>query len=476
MDMKKIYIDGQWTDTSDYSDVINKYDGSLLAKICQAGPEHVEKAIDTAYQARNEMASLTARKRGEILDNVSALITRDAEELALTITREAGKGILFSRGEVARSSETFKFSADEARRLCGEMIPFDAAATGANRFGFVRRYPIGVVAAITPFNFPLNLVAHKVGPAIAAGCPVILKPASNTPLTSVKLLELLLEAGLPPKGINLLVGPGSAVGDALVTSDKVAMLTFTGSPDVGLRIRQKAGMKKVTLELGSNSAAIVHEDADIEMAAPKCMTGAFVNSGQVCISVQRIYIHESRYDAFRKMFIGAVDAASVGNPEDENTLVGPMISADAALRIEKWIQEAQDQGATIIGGGKGQGNIIKPTIVENCDNSMRIVREEAFAPVVCLMKYKTLEQAFDLVNDSKYGLQAGVFTNDIRNAFKAIDALEVGGVMVNEMPTFRVDQMPYGGTKLSGTGREGAKYAVEEMTEMKTVMINLNPS
>jgi len=461
-------------DTGDYTDVVNKYDGSLLAKVCQATPEYVKKAIDAAYQAKKEMASLTAQKRGEILDNVSALIMRDAEELAITITKEAGKGILFSRGEVARSSETFKFSADEARRLCGEMIPFDAAATGANRFGFVRRYPIGVVAAITPFNFPLNLVAHKVGPAIAAGCPVILKPASNTPLTSVKLLELLLEAGLPPKGINLLVGPGSAVGDALVTSDKVAMLTFTGSPDVGLRIRQKAGMKKVTLELGSNSAAIIHEDADIEMAVPKCVTGAFVNSGQVCISVQRIYIHESRYDAFRKMFIDAVDTANVGNPEDENTLIGPMISADAALRIEKWIQEAQDQGATIIGSGKGQGNIINPTIIENCDNSMRIVREEAFAPVVCLMKYKTLEQAFELVNDSEYGLQAGVFTNDIRNAFKAIDALEVGGVMVNEMPTFRVDQMPYGGMKLSGTGREGAKYAVEEMTEMKTVMINLN--
>jgi acyl-CoA reductase-like NAD-dependent aldehyde dehydrogenase len=392
----------------------------------------------------------------------------------MTITREAGKAVSFSRVEVARSLETFKFAADEARRLSGELIPFDAAATGSNRFGYFKKYPIGVVAAITPFNFPLNLVAHKVAPAIASGCPIVLKPASATPLTSIKLVELLLEAGLPPGGINLLVGPGNTVGEAIACSDRVSMISFTGSSEVGFRINQKAGLKKVVLEMGNNSAVIIHKDADISTASEKCLLGAFAYSGQVCISVQRIYIHESRYEEFRKTFLNAVNNCAIGDPEDENTIVGPMIHESQAIRIEQRIDEAKAQGATVSVGGKREGKMFEPTVLENCNQSMKVVSEEAFAPVVCLMKYKTLSDAFEMVNASKYGLQAGIFTNDINSAFNAIDALQVGGVMINETPAFRVDQMPYGGVKLSGLGREGAKYAVDEMTEMKTVMFNLN--
>lgn len=472
--MKKLFIDGKWVDTGKTIDVTRPYDGSVIESICEASVEQTNAAIDAAFKAKKVMKALTAAERGEILDKVAELIERDKEEIAQIITAEAGKGLIFSRGEAGRTVENFKFAADEARRLGGELVPYDASASGANRFGYYKHYPIGVVGAITPFNFPLNLVAHKVGPAIAAGNAVVLKPASSTPLTSVKLVELLLEAGLPPEGINLVVGSGSKVGNAMVESDKINMITFTGSPGVGLGIKAKAGIKKVTLELGSNSAAIINEDADIKYAVPKCVVGGFANSGQVCISIQRIYIHEKRYDEFRDMFVDAVKASVYGDPESEKTLVGPMIDEKEAERAEGWIKEAVAAGAVIAVGGNRTGTMLEPTVLENTTPDMTIVREEAFAPIVCIMKFKTLEEAIAMTNDSQFGLQAGIFTNDIKNAFSAIDGLEVGGVMVNDMPTFRVDQMPYGGLKLSGTGREGPKFAVEEMTELKTVMFNLN--
>ena len=472
---KKLYIAGQWQTTSETLTVRSPYDQHSVSDIHTAAPADVAAAIESAWNARATMAALTAAERGAILDRLSALLFAHREEIAQIITAEAGKGIAFSRSEVDRSAETFKFAADEARRLCGELIPFDAAVSGKNRFGYFKRYPIGVVAAITPFNFPLNLVAHKVGPAIAAGCPIILKPASATPLTSHRLVELLLEAGLPANGIQLVVGSGRVVGNALVESDKVHMVTFTGSPGVGLDIRAKAGIKKVTLELGSNSAAIVHEDADIAQAMPRCVIGSFANSGQVCISIQRIYIHHSRYQEFRDTFIAAVKAARSGDPTDEKTLVGPMINKDEVDRVASWIEAAEKSGATILCGGKRRNEtFLEPTVLENTDETMDIVSEEAFAPVVSLMSYQTIEEVVERVNNSQFGLQAGIFTKDIKTAFYAIDHLEVGGVMVGDMPTFRVDQMPYGGVKLSGTGREGARYSVEEMTELKTVMINLN--
>ncbi len=434
--MKKLFIDGKWVDTGQTIDVTRPYDGSLVDTICSASIEQTEAAIEAAFKAKDVMKKLTAAQRGKILDNVSALILRDQEEIAQIITAEAGKGLTFSRGgEAGRTAENFKFAADEARRLGGELVPYDASDSGANRFGYYKRYPPigGVVGAITPFNFPLNLVAHKVGPAIAAGNSIILKPASSTPLTSVKLVELLLEAGLPECGINLVVGSGSVVGNALVESDKINMVTFTGSPGVGLDIKAKAGIKKVTLELGSNSAAIIHEDADIKYAVPKCVVGAFANSGQVCISIQRIYIHESRYDEFRDMFVDAVKASSFGNPSDEKTLVGPMIDEKEAKRAESWVIEAVEQGATIATGGKRNTTMLEPTVLENTTETMTVIREEVFAPIVCVMKYKTLDEVIARVNDSQFGLQAGIFTNNIQNAFKTIDELEVGGVMVNDM-------------------------------------------
>ncbi|MCG8336469.1 MAG: aldehyde dehydrogenase family protein, partial [Proteobacteria bacterium] len=471
---KKIFINCNWVDTGTSLEVINPFDGNLIVEICQTSPQQVEEAIDSAYKAKAIMAKLTAKQRGDILDRTSAIIVRDAEEIAGIISREAGKGIALARGEVERSGETFKFAADEARRLSGELIPFDAAASGANRFGYYKRYPLGVIGAIAPFNFPLNLVAHKVSPAIAAGCPLVLKPASNTPLTSVKLVEILLEAGLPPEGINLVVGSGSTVGNAMVQSDKINMITFTGSPAVGLEIKKKAGMKMVTLELGSNSAAIFHKDADLQTATPRCIMGSFAFSGQVCISLQRIYIHEDRYDEFRQVFLNSANSTTVGDPADPSTMVGPMIEEKEATRVENWVNEAIQQGASVIAGGKREGSLFYPTVIENTNAAMKVVSEELFAPVVCLMKYSNMQEAIEMVNDSKFGLQAGVFTSDINAAFKAIDGLEVGGVMVNDVPTFRVDQMPYGGVKLSGMGREGAKFAIEEMTELRTVMINLN--
>ena len=473
MEKKKLFIEGKWVDTGKYIDVRNPYDNSLIAQISMADAEWTDRGIEFAYSNRSIMASLTAKERGDILNKASILIKENLDDLAITIASESGKALRFAKGEVLRSSETFQFAADEARRLSGELIPLDAAATGKNRFGYYKRYPLGVIGAITPFNFPLNLVSHKVAPAIAAGNCIVLKPASTTPLTAVKLVEILLEAGMPKEGITLLVGSGSSVGNRMVESDRLAMISFTGSPEVGLEIKRKAGMKKVTLELGNNSAVIIHKDADIASALPKCVVGGFANSGQVCISIRRIYVHSDIYDLFTSQFVEAVKNTSYGSQLDENVVVGPMIEEKEAIRVEEWINEAVNQGAKIACGGKRNGALLEPTVLLDTNETMKVVSEEIFGPVVCLMKYDTLEEAIEKANNSKYGLQAGIFTKDIKSAFDAIDKLEVGGVMVNDMPTFRVDQMPYGGVKLSGTGREGPKFAVEEMTEIKTVVFNL---
>ncbi|MCX8084436.1 MAG: aldehyde dehydrogenase family protein [Calditerrivibrio sp.] len=473
MQVQKLFIEGNWVDTGSYIDVLNPYDNSLISKICISNNEWTDRGINYAYNNRSIMAKLTAKERGEILSKASKLILDNFDTLAKTIALESGKAMRFAKGEVLRSSETFQFAADEARRLSGELIPLDAAATGKNRFGYYKRYPLGVIGAITPFNFPLNLVAHKVAPAIAAGNAIVLKPATTTPLTSAKLVEILLEAGLPKEGITLLVGSGSVVGNRMVESDKIAMISFTGSPEVGLEIKKKAGMKKVTLELGNNSAVIIHKDADISSALPKCVIGGFANSGQVCISIQRIYVHEDIYEEFTKQFVNAVRHTPFGSQLDENVVVGPMIEEREAIRVEEWINEAIAKGAKLLCGGKRVWALLEPTVLSDTNETMKVVSEEIFGPVVCVMKYKTLEEAIEKSNNSKFGLQAGIFTKDIKSAFKAIDELEVGGVMINDMPTFRVDQMPYGGVKLSGTGREGPRFAVEEMTEIKTVVFNL---
>lgn len=474
MEPKKIFFDSKWRETDDVIEVKNPYDGSTIAKVYKANSESVESAINSAYASKKKIASLSSKERSDILYKISTLIENNFEEFAKTISLESGKAIKFARDEVGRAIETFKFSAEEAKRVGGELVNVDAAANGKNRFGYYKRYPVGVVGAITPFNFPLNLVAHKVGPAIAAGCPIILKPASSTPLTAIKLVEVILEAGFPEEGINILVGSGTTIGNAIVESDKVNKITFTGSPEVGLQIKAKSGIKKVTLELGNNGPVIIHKDANLSKAIPRCVIGGFANSGQVCISVQRIYLHESIYDEFKDMYVKHVESIGVGNQLDENTIVGPMIDINEAQRIEKWVDEAKEQGAKVLVGGKRDGSVYYPTVLENCSSEMKVVKEEVFAPVVSLFKYNDIEDAINQVNNSKYGLQVGVFTQDVNLAFHLIDSLEYGGVMINDIPTFRVDNMPYGGIKLSGIGREGVKYAVDEMTEIKTVIFNLN--
>ena len=453
-------INGKWRVGKEYFDVKNPYDGSFLDRVPLSSKKDVEDAILSAKNAFVIMSEMPAYKRATILSNTSKLIADNKKQMAELITKESGKAIKYSIAEVERSVQTFQFAAEEAKQIHGETIPMDASPNSEKRFAFYQPFPIGIIGAITPFNFPLNLVAHKVAPAIASGNSVILKPASYTPLTSIKLGEIMMEAGLPNGALNIVFGSGSTVGEWLVESQNLAMISFTGSPSVGRRIKERAGMKRVTLELGSNSATIIEPDADIDMAIPRCIMGAFSNAGQVCISLQRLYVHEKVFDEFKKKFVGAVKKMKVENPMEPDTEYGPMIEEKEAIRAEEWIKEAVHKGAKILCGGERKGSIITPTVMTDVKRDMKVVCNEVFAPLVTLIKYKNFEDAIDMVNDSIYGLQAGIFTNDIDKAFRGFKKLHVGGVIINDVPTFRVDHMPYGGVKESGTGREGLKYAI----------------
>ncbi len=469
----KMLIGGEWVEGKETFQVRNPYDGSLLGKVPHATRNDVEKTIEAAQKGFAALSETPAHKRSEILAKTSQLIEKNKEELAALISREAGKAIQFSRGEVKRAVQTFKFASEEAKRISGETVPMDAALGSEKRFGFYLREPIGILGAITPFNFPLNLVAHKVAPAIAAGNSVVLKPASATPLTSLRLGEFLLEAGLPKGGISIIMGGGSTVGDWIVTDPRLAMISFTGSPPVGKGIRERAGMKRVTLELGSNSALVLDSDTEFEAIIPRLMVGCFANSGQVCISIQRIYVHQDIWKPFLDKFIKAVKEVKVGDPLGEETLVGPMIDEGEAKRAEEWLKEAVSDGAEFLTGGRREGAIVEPTVLTKVTRDMKVVSREVFAPVVSLIPFKDFDDALATVNDSIYGLQAGVYTKDISKAFKAVKRLKVGGVIINDYPTFRVDHMPYGGVKESGMGREGVRYAIQEMTEIKFVCFNL---
>jgi acyl-CoA reductase-like NAD-dependent aldehyde dehydrogenase len=471
---KHLMINGEKVETDQYASLYSPYSGEEIAQIAMANKEQTEKAIDAAYSSRHLMAKMPAYKRAEILEKVVSLLAEKADEAAEIITRESSKPIMFSKAEVARTIETYKFSAEEAKRIHGETIPFDAASGGVGRIGYTLREPIGVIGAITPFNFPMNLVAHKVGPAIAAGNTIVLKPASQTPLSALFIAEIFEEAGLPPGVLNVVTGPGSIVGEEIVRNDRVSMVTFTGSPEVGIGIRNRAGLKKTTLELGSNSALIIDKDTEVDQIIDRCIMGAFSNQGQVCISLQRIYAHEDVYEEFIKKFTRAANRLKIGDPFEHDTYISSLISQGEADRVLGWIEESSSNNADIAAGGKLQEGVLEPTIITNADHHLKVTCQEAFAPIVVVNKFRSIEEAVQEVNNSRFGLQAGIYTNNVKHAMYASQELHVGGVMINDVPTYRVDQMPYGGVKESGTGREGIKYAVEEMTEMKLIVWNNN--
>ncbi|WP_246946170.1 aldehyde dehydrogenase family protein [Bacillus pinisoli] len=471
---EKLYIDGEWINGQEYVQLYSPYSGEVIGEIPLASAEDVEKAVQAAEKAKGRLRKMPAHERATILENIARLLQQRFEEAAEIIAKEAGKPISTARGEVARTIQTYKFAAEEAKRIYGETLPLDAAPGGENRIAYTVREPLGVVAAITPFNFPMNLVAHKVGPAIASGNPVVLKPASQTPLSAYFIAKIAEEAGLPKGALHVVTGKGSVVGDALVTHPHVKMVTFTGSPAVGIGLRNKAGLKKVTLELGSNSAVIVDEGVPLEKMISRCVTGAFAYQGQVCISLQRIYVHENIYEDFVDKFVEATSKLKLGDSMDPSTDVSALISPSDVERVQEWIQEAVHQGAKVAIGGERTGNILHPTVLLDVPNESKVSCQEAFAPVVLINKVSSVEEAIQYVNNSQFGLQAGVYTENIHTALDAAETLEVGGVLINDIPTFRVDHMPYGGVKESGTGREGIKYAIEEMTELKLVIINRN--
>lgn len=469
---KKYYVNGLWKTTEETAELYSPYTREIIAYIPQATRSEVEQAIDIAYDSREEMEKLTAYERASILEHIAQLFIENREKAAEIISLEAAKPMKFAIGEIDRTIETYKFAAEEAKRLTGEMIPMDAAKNGANRFGYTIEEPLGVIGAITPFNFPQNLVAHKVGPAIAAGNTIVLKPASQTPLSALFLAELIDQTALPKGAFNVVTGSGRTVGDALVESNKVKMITFTGSPAVGIGIREKAGLKKVALELGSNAGLIIDKGVDLTQIVPKCVTGAFSNQGQVCISLQRTYVMEEVFDDFIDQFVEAAKKLIVGDPLDENTDVSAMIHSAEQERALSWVEEAVENGAEVMTGGKIENGVFLPTILSNVASNLNVSCQEVFAPIVIVNRISSIDEGIEAVNDSKYGLQAGIFTNDIQTAFNVSKRLHVGGVMINDVPTYRVDQMPYGGVKESGTGKEGLKYAIHEMTETKLVVWN----
>ncbi len=472
--VERLLIGGEWVEgRGDTYELRNQYDGSLLARVSLATPAEVEAALASTVAAFSVVSALPAHRRASLLYATADLIARDRGALGRSIALEGGKALKFALGEVDRAAQTFRFAGEEAKRIHGETVPMDAALGAERRLGFWLRVPRGPVAAISPFNFPLNLVAHKVAPALAAGNSVLLKPASSTPLTALHLGRLLVEAGWPAGALNIITGSGATVGDALTTDPRIALVSFTGSAAVGRGILARAGLKRVILELGSNSAVVVAEDADLRKVFPNIVPASFANSGQICLSVQRVYVHRSRWDEVVEQFVAHTKALRVGDPLDPTTDVGPMISEAEAERAEGWIAEATAAGATLLVGGSRCGAVLMPTVLCDVTPDMKVMALEVFAPVVSLVPFDAIEEAFAMANDTVYGLQAGIFTESLDTAFRAVRSMDVGGVMVNDTSNFRVDHMPYGGMKGSGLGREGVRFAVEEMTEIKMVVLNL---
>lgn len=470
----KIFLAGEWADRPKKIEVRNPYDNSVIDTVPRAESADIDRALAFAERGAKVMAKLSSYDRWRILRKAADLMAERNDELGRLISTEEGKVIAEGRGEAARAVETMMGSAEEARRLHGETVPLDGDPVGANKLGFTLRVPCGVVVAITPFNFPLNLVCHKVGPALAAGNSVIVKPATDTPLSALRLVEILLEAGLPPEGIQCVTGSGGEIGDPLVKDRRVRKISFTGSREVGEHICRVAGIKKVTMELGSNSPLIVMADADLEKVAAAVTATGYSNAGQSCISTQRVLTAGKIYGDFLSVLSPKVKGLTAGNQLDERCKVGPMVREADAARVEQWVQEAVGGGARIVVGGTRRGAVYAPTVVADVKPEMRVSCDELFGPAVAVTPFDSIDEAIALANDTVYGLSAGIFTQDIDWAMKFAREVESGNLHINWGPTWRVDLMPYGGLKESGFGKEGPRYAVEEMTELKMVIFHLS--
>jgi len=470
--MYRLIVGGEEQESDLSFEVLNPFDSSVIDRVASARPDHVEAALACAETARPRVRALPRSERARILSTVSLKLLEAREEISRLLAAEAGKTLAEARGEVGRAANTFAFAADEAKRLAGEIVPFDAVPGGHSRQGYSLKVPLGTILAITPYNFPLNLAAHKIAPAMAAGNPFILKPASATPLCDVMLGRMILEAGFPAEAVSVLPGPGGAVGLQLVRDQRPRMVTFTGSVEVGKQIAREAGYKKIGMELGSNSGIIVTETADLDFACSRIVSGAFALAGQVCISVQRVVAHREVFGQVVDRVTALAGKIKTGDQLDPSTGMGPMITEKEAARVEAWINEAARSGAEIRTGGARAGTLFEPTVITGVAEDAKLWQEEAFGPVVSINPYDDFERAIASINETRYGLQAGIFTDSLEEAFRAIETLDVGGVIVNDFPTYRVDQMPYGGVKDSGIGREGLKYAIEEMTEEKLICFN----
>jgi glyceraldehyde-3-phosphate dehydrogenase (NADP+) len=453
--------------------IYNPYDGTIIETIPESTLEDVERAIEKAEKGKKIMGEMSLFERSEILRRTAEIIEKNKEDFALTLVKEVGKTVKEARIEVRRAIEIFRLASEEAKRIHGETLPFEGVPNGEKRVGYFIRVPVGIIAAITPFNVPLVLASHKIAPAIAGGNSIVFKPSTITPLTDIKLAKVLIEAGLPEEAINVVIGPGSTIGNAIVKDPRIRMISFTGSKEVGIEILKNAGLKKVSLELGSNSALILSKNGDISSAVSATIRGGYAVAGQVCISVQRVLVQREIFDEYLEKLIEEVKKIKVGDPMKEDTDMGPVISEESAKRIEEWLKEAKEMGAQIVIGGKREKTLFEPTVVINVPTEAKLFSKEVFGPVVVVNSFNKLSEAIEIANNSEYGLQAGIFTNNIEEAFYAIKKLEVGGVMINDAPSYRADFMPYGGVKGSGIGREGVKYALEEMTEIKTVCFNL---
>jgi len=468
------YIAGKWTQTAERRELRAPFDGTHFATVHLCGPRELEDALAAAARAAPAVAALSSYERASICRTVAARLRARREELALGMCYESGKPIGDAFAEVDRAEHCFEIAAAEAERIHGEVMPLDLRPSSADRWGLTRRFPIGLVAGISPFNFPLNLAVHKIAPAMAAGCPIVLKPASQTPTSTLRLAEIIDDTAWPKGGLSV-VPAARAAADLLVTDERVQLLSFTGSAEVGWDMKKRAGKKKTVLELGGNAAVIVDESADLDHALPKLIYGSFSYAGQKCISVQRIFVHARRWDEFVSGFVELARRVKVGDPRDSDVLVGPMIDEANARRVEDWIQEARRLGAEVLLDGKRKGTFVPPTVLAGVPREAKLDREEAFGPTVNLYKVADFDEAIERVNDSRFGLQCGVFTRDLPHAWRAFERLVVGGVIVNDAPSYRIDHMPYGGVKDSGQGREGIRYAIEDMTELRLMVLAMPP-